>query len=148
MPDAQLKFSRCPDQLCDLPSTRRTPLGQEGEDRLAVHHHVQHTRRGEAHLGREVKMILDFPLEAPGLQQNAESGKTPLDLDGQGPSVSASRDGRQLPPPILRPHGHGFALALGTPALFVPRPLSTPPAMPVTRLNATSPGSGTSTSNT
>src|SRR5258705_2243244 len=45
-------------------------------------------------------------------------------------------------------HGHGFALALGTPALFVPRPLSMPPARPVTRLNATSPGPGSSGSKT
>jgi hypothetical protein len=45
-------------------------------------------------------------------------------------------------------HGHGFAFGLGAPALFGPRLLSTPPATPVTRLNATSPGAGSVRSNT
>jgi hypothetical protein len=51
--------------------------------------------------------------------------------------------------PILASvYGHGFAFSLAAPALFVPRPLSTPPAMPVTRLNATWPGPGSVKSNT
>ena len=56
-------------------------LGQVRKNRLAVHHHVQYTHPGEAHLGREIQPLLNFPLEAPGLQKSADSGETALDFD-------------------------------------------------------------------
>ena len=62
-----------------------------GKNRLAVHHHVQYAGCGEAHLGRETQLVPDFPLEAPGLQQNADSGEATLDLDGHDSSLSGQR---------------------------------------------------------
>src|SRR6185503_4532142 len=60
--------------------------------------------------------------------------------------VSYTRSPRGVSVGKPRSHGHGCAFTRGAPALLVPKPFSTPPATPVTRLNATSPGSGTSTS--
>jgi hypothetical protein len=58
------------------------------EDRLAVEHHVQYARPGEAHHRSEVQLVLDFPLEAPGPQKKVDSGKTAFDLDGQDSRLS------------------------------------------------------------
>jgi hypothetical protein len=66
----------------DFTSARHAMLGLVREDSLAVQHHVQHARPGEAHLGREVQLVLDFALEAPGLEEKVESSKTALDLNG------------------------------------------------------------------
>jgi hypothetical protein len=52
-----------------------------GKNRLAVNDHVQYTHPGEAHLGGDIQVLPDFPLEAPGLQQNVDSGETALDFD-------------------------------------------------------------------
>ncbi len=82
-----------PDQFRDLSSDRHAPFGLVGKNRLAVQDHVQHTNPGKAHLRREVQFLLDFPLEAPRLQEDADSGETALDLDVHEASLSASRTG-------------------------------------------------------
>ena len=38
-------------------------------------------RSGEAHLGRQIQLLPDFPLEAPGLEKSADSGQAALDFD-------------------------------------------------------------------
>jgi hypothetical protein len=68
-----------------------------GEDRLAVHQHVEYVDSGEAHLGLQIQLLPDFPFEAPGLQQNGESGKAAFDLDGQDYSVPSSEKERESP---------------------------------------------------
>ena len=62
-----------------------------GKNGLAVHHYVQYTRPGRAHLGREIQLLPNFSLEAPGLQKNVDSGETALDFDVHVSSVPAKR---------------------------------------------------------
>ena len=80
-PDARLRLPRCLDQPHDLPPARHGLPRLVGKNRLAVHHHVQYTRPGKAHLGRKIQLLPDLPFEAPGLKQNADSGNTALDFD-------------------------------------------------------------------
>ena len=56
-------------------------LGLAGKNRLAVYRHDQYARSGEAHLGRQIQLLPDFPLEAPGLEKSADSGHAPLDFN-------------------------------------------------------------------
>ena len=89
-----LRRRRCLDQPQDLSWAGHALLGLVGEDHPAVHQHVEHTRPGEAHLRREVQLFLDFPLEAHGLEQDADSSEAVLDLDVHVFSLSSSDEGR------------------------------------------------------
>ena len=84
LPDTRLRLPRCLDQLHDLSPNQHTLLGLVGKNGLAVHHHVQYTPPGRAYLGREIQLLPNFPLEAPGLQKNVDSGETALDFDVHG----------------------------------------------------------------
>src|SRR5262245_53561091 len=90
---ARLQFL---DQPHDLSPAWHALFGLVGEDRLTVNHYVQYAHPGGRNLRREIQLLSDFPLEAPGLQQNVDSGEAALDFD-----IHNSSFGVRLP---LRPN--------------------------------------------
>ena len=65
-----------------------------GKNRPAIHHHVQHPGSREPRLGCDAELLLDFPLEAHGLEQDVDSRKATLDLDVHRFSLSTPFDRR------------------------------------------------------
>ena len=68
--------------------------GFVGKNRPAVHNYVQYSGPGEPRRGLDSEIPLDFPLEAHGLEQDSDSGKTVLNLDVHVFSLSSSNEGR------------------------------------------------------